>query len=160
MWSEEIVVGTHIQISLPGPLLESSRVVRMKKPEGQKMVDDKRISSVVTGSAAAGEEHTSHSVPQLPDLANVKHGSLTQTVGSEAVATGTILSPNANNMHSLDSTKYSQSNSPFSSSKFLQPEDKKHQDEEESEIGGSCTKSTKPEIDRVANVIFHNIKPK
>ncbi|KAK7344167.1 hypothetical protein VNO77_13496 [Canavalia gladiata] len=89
-----------------------------EKSEVQKTSDNEKLSS-----PAARKEHTSHYVPQLSDLVTEKHGSYTQIADAEVVATGLNLSPNANNMHSPISSKNSQPNSPFSSSKRLQHDD-------------------------------------
>ncbi|KAJ1408216.1 hypothetical protein SESBI_23754 [Sesbania bispinosa] len=74
-----------------------------EKSEVQKMGDSEKLSS-----PAAGKEHTSHSVPQPSDLVTEKHGSYSQIVDIEVVATVLNLSPNANNMHSPYSSKNSQ----------------------------------------------------
>lgn len=74
-----------------------------EKSEVQKMVDNEKLCS-----PAATKEHTSHPVPQPSDLAAEKHGSYTEIANPEAVATDLNLSPNANNMHSPNSSKDSQ----------------------------------------------------
>ncbi|TKY52115.1 WVD2 1 [Spatholobus suberectus] len=90
----------------------------IEKSEVQKMGDSKKLSS-----PAARKEHTSHFVTHPSDMVNEKLGSHPQIVDTEADATGLNLSPNTNNMHSPISSKNSQPNSPFSSSKPLQHDD-------------------------------------
>ncbi|KAL2325375.1 hypothetical protein Fmac_024433 [Flemingia macrophylla] len=91
-----------------------------------KKIDESKILS----SPAARKEHHDHFVTHPSDLVAEKHGSHTQIVDTEAVATGLNLSPNTTNMLSPFSSKNSQPNSPFSSSKPLQ-HDKKNYDEED-----------------------------
>lgn len=79
-----------------------------EKPEAQEMGDNIKLSLPDTISSAAKIEHTIHSVSQPSIPAAGKNGTYTQTVGTEAVANGVNLSPNANNMYSPSSAKYSQ----------------------------------------------------
>ncbi|KAF7817819.1 protein WVD2-like 2 [Senna tora] len=102
-----------------------------KKLEAQKTSEIKNSSLPATRSAVVGKEHIKHSVPQPSNLATKKHDSNTQIVDTEAIETGGNLSPNADNIHSPSSTKNSQSNSPLTSRKLLQSEDKKYHDDED-----------------------------
>ncbi|XP_027365328.1 protein WVD2-like 2 [Abrus precatorius] len=99
----------------------------IEKSEVLRTSDNEKLSS-----PPARKEHTSHSVPQPSDLVTEKLGSHAQIVDTEVVATDLNLSPNTNNMLSPISSKNSQPNSPFSSSKPLQLDDKKNYDDEDS----------------------------
>lgn len=79
-----------LNASLPEEKNEESKV--------QEMGDNKEFSSPTATSPYA---------PQPSDQATEKHVTYTQAVGTEAVAAGQ-LSPNANNMHSPNSSKNSQ----------------------------------------------------
>ncbi|KAF7805212.1 protein WVD2-like 2 [Senna tora] len=120
-----------------------------EKNEAQKMSDDGKLSTPATISTAVGLDHMSHSVPQPSNLANGKNGSYTQIDGTEAVATGVNLSPNANNMLSPSSTKHSQPNSPFSSRKSLLQDYKKHHDDEDNWSIASSAASARTARSRV-----------
>ncbi|KAJ1385120.1 TPX2, C-terminal [Sesbania bispinosa] len=102
-----------------------------EKSEVQKLDDNKELSSPTAISVSVDKEPTSPSAPPPPDQATEKHVTHAQVVDTEAVATGQNLSPNANNMHSPNSSKNSQPNSPFSSRKSLHHDDKKHHDDED-----------------------------
>ncbi|XP_061367611.1 protein WVD2-like 1 [Gastrolobium bilobum] len=104
-----------------------------EKSEVQNTGDHKELSS-----PAAREELTNHSVPQPSDLVSEKHGSFTQIVDTEAVAAGLNSSPNANNLNSPYSSKNSQTNSPFSSSKPLLQDKKNYDDEDNWSIASSA----------------------
>nr|XP_027188851.1 protein WVD2-like 1 isoform X4 [Cicer arietinum] len=103
-----------------------------EKSEVEQMGDNKELSSPTAITIPVDKEHTSPTSPQQSDQATEKHVTHTQTVDIEAVANGHSLSPKANNMHSPNSSKnsQSQSNSPFSTRKLLQ-HDKKHHDDED-----------------------------
>ncbi|KAJ1413873.1 TPX2, C-terminal [Sesbania bispinosa] len=102
-----------------------------EKSEVQKLDDNKELSSPTVISVSVDKEPTSPSAPQPPDQATEKHITHAQVADTEAVATGQNLSPNANNMHSPNSSKNSQPNSPFSPRKSLHHDDKKHHDDED-----------------------------
>ncbi|XP_027350268.1 protein WVD2-like 1 isoform X2 [Abrus precatorius] len=97
-----------------------------EKSEVQKTGDNKEFSS-----PTVDKEHPSPSAPQPSDQVAEKHVTHTLTVDTEAVTADPNLSPNANNIHSPNSSKNSQPNSPFSSRKLLQHDDKKHHDDED-----------------------------
>lgn len=97
-----------------------------EKSEEQKIDDNTELSS-----PAADKEHPSPSAPQPSDQVTEKHVTHAQAGDTEAVATGLDSSPKANNIHSPNSSKNSQPNSPFSSRKPLHHDDKKHHDDED-----------------------------
>ncbi|KAG4908528.1 hypothetical protein AAZX31_20G212200 [Glycine max] len=116
---------TNCNTDLPEEEIEISEV--------QKMGDSKKLSS-----PSARKEHTSHLVTHPSDLVTEKHGSHIQIVDAEADATGLNLSPNTINMLSPISSKNSQPNSPFSSSKPLQHDKKNYDDEDNWSITSSA----------------------
>lgn len=104
---------------------------KSEKSEVQKISDDDNLSSPPANSISGDKEHTSPSAPQPSDQATEKHVTHTQNVDTDTVANGLNLSPKANNAHSPNSSKNSQPNSPFSSRKSLQHDEKKHHDDED-----------------------------
>jgi hypothetical protein len=84
-----------------------------EKHEVRKTDDNKELSSA-----------------QPSDVVTEKNGSYTH-VDTEAVVTGLNLSPNANNVRTPYSSKNSQLNSPFSSTKPFQHNEKKNYDDED-----------------------------
>ncbi|CAJ1976246.1 unnamed protein product [Sphenostylis stenocarpa] len=115
---------TNCNTDLPEEEIENSEVLLMGD-------SDKLLSP-------AGKEHTSHFVTHSTDLVTEKHEYHSQIVDTEADATGLNLSPNTNNMHSPISSKNSQPNSPFSSSKPLQHDKKNYDDEDNWSIASSA----------------------
>ncbi|XP_014514696.1 protein WVD2-like 1 isoform X1 [Vigna radiata var. radiata] len=115
---------TNCNTDLPEEEIENS--------EGLKMGDSIKFSS------PAGKEHTSHFVTHPTDLVTERHESHPQIVDTEADANGLNLSSNTNNMHSPISSKNSQPNSPFSSSKPLQHDKKNYDDEDNWSIASSA----------------------
>ncbi|KAK7397321.1 hypothetical protein VNO78_18489 [Psophocarpus tetragonolobus] len=105
-----------------------------EKSEVQKMDNNKELSLL-----AVDTEHPSTSAPQPSDQITEKHVTHAQTVDTEAVATDQNVSPKANNIHSPNSSKNSQPNSPFSSRKSLHHEDKKYHDDEDNWSLGSSS---------------------
>ncbi|XP_058738661.1 protein WVD2-like 1 isoform X2 [Vicia villosa] len=116
--------STKLNVSLPEE--------RNDKPEVQKTSDDeKELSSPAAIAIPVDKEQTSPSTPQQSDQATEKHVTHTQIVDTEADSNGHNLSPNAKNTHSPNSSKNSQTNSPFSSRKLLQHDKKHHHDDED-----------------------------
>ncbi|ESW19179.1 hypothetical protein PHAVU_006G102900 [Phaseolus vulgaris] len=100
---------------------------KSEKSEIQKMDDNKELSSPVVE-----KELPSPSTPQPSDQVTEKHVTHALAANTEAAATGLNMSPKANNIHSPNSSKNSQPNSPFSPRKSsLHYDDKKHLDDED-----------------------------
>ncbi|KAB1202722.1 Protein WVD2-like 1 [Morella rubra] len=104
---------------------------KAEKPGTYKSGDNKTSSSTSSKSAASLSLRT-YTVPQPFSLATEKRGLCTHTVGTENAANGVSYSPKANNKLSPRATKNSQPNSPLSLKKPLQPDTRKHHDEEDS----------------------------
>ncbi|BAT94958.1 Protein WVD2-like 3 [Vigna angularis] len=115
---------TNCNTDLPEEEIENSEVLKM--------------GDSIKFSSPAGKEHTSHFVTHPTDLVTERHESHTQIVDTEADANGLNLSSNTNNMHSPISSKNSQPNSPFSSSKPLQHDKKNYDDEDNWSIASSA----------------------
>ncbi|XP_028770710.1 protein WVD2-like 2 [Neltuma alba] len=121
-----------------------------EKSEAQTTGGSKKLSSPATRSTAVELEPISDSVPLSSDMAAEKNGSDPLSVGStEAVMTGLNMSPNANNTYSPNSTKHLQTNSPFSSRKFLHHDDKKHHDDDDNWSLASSAASARTARSRV-----------
>ncbi|XP_059438736.1 protein WVD2-like 2 [Corylus avellana] len=103
---------------------------KAEKPGAQKSSDNKKSSPLASKSAAVGNVRT-YTVPQPFSLATEKRGPCAHTVEAESAANGVSYSPKANNMLSPQATKNSQPNSPLSLRKALQPDIRKHHDEED-----------------------------
>ncbi|KAJ7973503.1 protein WVD2-like 1 [Quillaja saponaria] len=111
-----------------------------EKHDAQKSGDNKKLSSAASRSDAIGNERANYTVPQPFDLATEKRGACIHTAGTESAATGVNSAPNAYNMHSPNSAKNLQPNSPFSSRKSLQPDNKKHHEDEDNwSVASSAT---------------------
>ncbi|XP_061340473.1 protein WVD2-like 2 isoform X2 [Gastrolobium bilobum] len=123
---------TNLSADLPEEKNEKSEV--LKKDE------NKELTSPAAISVSVDKEHTSPSASQPVDQATEKHVTYTHTVDTEAVTTGLNLSPMDNKMHSPISSKNSQPNSPFSSKKPVQHDDKEHHgDEDNWSVASSAT---------------------
>ncbi|KAF3452313.1 hypothetical protein FNV43_RR02746 [Rhamnella rubrinervis] len=105
-----------------------------EKIGAQKSSGNKKSASPASKSPAVGNVRTNYTVPQPFALATEKRGSCTHTVGTE---TGTLA--NTNNVLSPNATKNSQPNSPFTSRKPSQSDNKKHTDEEDNWSVASST---------------------
>ncbi|XP_010278108.1 PREDICTED: protein WVD2-like 3 [Nelumbo nucifera] len=105
--------------------------------ESQKATDAKKLSSPVkpgSKSAAAGNTRINCTVPQPFSLATDKRASSgTRPVGAEtaAASVGINKPSNANNIHSPSTSKKPQPSTSLISRKPLQPDNKKHIDEED-----------------------------
>ncbi|XP_020213254.1 protein WVD2-like 1 isoform X3 [Cajanus cajan] len=97
-----------------------------EKSEVQKLDDNKEISM-----DAVDKELPSPSAPQPSDQVTEKHVTYAEAVDTEPVTTSLNSSPKANNIHSPNSSKNSQPNSPFSPRKSFHHDDKKHHDDED-----------------------------
>ncbi|KAK7258685.1 hypothetical protein RIF29_24267 [Crotalaria pallida] len=102
-----------------------------EKSEAQKTDDNEKLSPPAEKLIADEKEPTSPPASLPSDDATEKHVTYAQTVETEAVATDLILSPKASNLPSPNSSKTSQSNSPFAPKKPLQHDDKKHHEDED-----------------------------
>ncbi|KAH8491128.1 hypothetical protein H0E87_023314 [Populus deltoides] len=97
-----------------------------EKPEAQKSSDDRNSSSPSLKAGGVGNAHVRQTVPQPFALATDKR-------------VGRNTSTNSNNAQSPATMKNSQQNSPSTARKPLQPDNKKHHDEEDSWSVASST---------------------
>ncbi|KAF8394325.1 hypothetical protein HHK36_020533 [Tetracentron sinense] len=135
--------STNFEASLP----EEKTV----KPEAQKSINNKKSSSPVkpaSKSAAAGNVRTKYTVPQPFALATERRASSgTRHVVAETATAVVNRSYHANNLQSPNSAKNTQPISPLLSRKPLQPDNKKHTDEDDAcSVASSTTVASAPKF--------------